>query len=681
MISITFEVNFQVKAVTRQGEVVCITGDCEQLGKWDPHKAIVMTPESGSTDSKTLDSDEAGSREGNVWSKKVQLRGQKEYNYRYFICKIIESDNEESERHVMVRCWETNIEPRKLLAQDFFSAEKSVPSEVATFGTYGGKSHITDGWLTDQSEIHIQLYNNPITMWNPHYRSDTFSIKCTALDHRYSMEMDDRMEEDYENDTIPTSSSATVLVSVLEDGKAKPFIQDQFGTIYPKNGFMSFQAQTIHPEYVGFDLSFFAVDAADTSGTAKNFKLIGSACILPLDHKVTCDKKKIPIIGLKNKPIGQLEYDFLLVKPLVGVNFDMSVSYQQYWKTTRASLDVGHRGMGNSYSTKKLASLRENTLCSLNTAGKHGADYVEFDVQLSKDQIPVIYHDFEVCITYRKKKKDDLQLLTLPIHELKLSELQSMKLTHPSSQVSEQLHDIMHSDDLDPEELQPFPTFQKLFEAVDEHIGFNVEVKYPQLNIKGEHEMPNVLEINQYIDKILKVVFQYAGARRIIFSCFHADACILLRKKQNKYPVLFLTNCDHPRYDPYLDLRARTVEMSKNFVVSMGLLGIDIFADILLKDMSYIKKIKDAGLVLFCWGEENNDSNVINTLRQHKVDGIIYDRINDFSSKKENIFLLEKKGKLEKLQKLQMASTSPETCDAMTMTDSGTSIETDPESS
>lgn len=31
-----------------------------------------------------------------------------------------------------------------------------------------------------------------------------------------------------------------------------------------------------------------------------------------------------------------------------------------------------------------------------------GADYVEFDVQLSKDMIPVIYHDFHVAITYRK---------------------------------------------------------------------------------------------------------------------------------------------------------------------------------------------------------------------------------------------------------------------------------------
>lgn len=34
---------------------------------------------------------------------------------------------------------------------------------------------------------------------------------------------------------------------------------------------------------------------------------------------------------------------------------------------------------------------RENTIHSLNTAAKRGADYVEFDVQLSKDKVRFAY--------------------------------------------------------------------------------------------------------------------------------------------------------------------------------------------------------------------------------------------------------------------------------------------------
>jgi len=35
-----------------------------------------------------------------------------------------------------------------------------------------------------------------------------------------------------------------------------------------------------------------------------------------------------------------------------------------------------------------------------------GADYVEFDVHLSKDLIPVVYHDFNVCLTLKQVRLD-----------------------------------------------------------------------------------------------------------------------------------------------------------------------------------------------------------------------------------------------------------------------------------
>ena len=43
------------------------------------------------------------------------------------------------------------------------------------------------------------------------------------------------------------------------------------------------------------------------------------------------------------------------------------------------------------------------------------------------------------------------------------------------------LTDDIHSEDLDPEDLQPFPTLKRCLETVDEHTGFNIEIKYPQM--------------------------------------------------------------------------------------------------------------------------------------------------------------------------------------------------------
>jgi glycerophosphocholine phosphodiesterase GPCPD1 len=109
---------------------------------------------------------------------------------------------------------------------------------------------------------------------------------------------------------------------------------------------------------------------------------------------------------------------------------DMSVSYTRHWKKTRAGLDVGHRGSGSSFKTQNCAEVRENTVASLKNAIDHGADFVEFDVQLSKDLVPIVYHDFHVCISMKKKKHlDENDMLELPVKELTLDQLQLLKVS------------------------------------------------------------------------------------------------------------------------------------------------------------------------------------------------------------------------------------------------------------
>ena len=39
--------------------------------------------------------------------------------------------------------------------------------------------------------------------------------------------------------------------------------------------------------------------------------------------------------------------------------------------------------------------------------------------------------------------------------------------------------------------------------------------------------MDNYIDLNTYIDRILDVVLKHGGDRKIIFSTFHADACIM----------------------------------------------------------------------------------------------------------------------------------------------------------
>ena len=48
------------------------------------------------------------------------------------------------------------------------------------------------------------------------------------------------------------------------------------------------------------------------------------------------------------------------------------------------------------------AYYQKQTLICLSGRYFQGADFVEFDVQLSKDNVPVIYHDFTVCLSLKK---------------------------------------------------------------------------------------------------------------------------------------------------------------------------------------------------------------------------------------------------------------------------------------
>lgn len=97
--------------------------------------------------------------------------------------------------------------------------------------------------------------------------------------------------------------------------------------------------------------------------------------------------------------------------------------------------------MGNSYT--KLAAARENTLHSLNSAAKNGADYVEFDVHLTKDKVPVVFHDFHVLVSIAKRSPSIDDLSTMPMsnktggveeHELAVKDLKfsQLRLLHVS---------------------------------------------------------------------------------------------------------------------------------------------------------------------------------------------------------------------------------------------------------
>lgn len=197
--------------------------------------------------------------------------------------------------------------------------------------------------------------------------------------------------------------------------------------------------------------------------------------------------------------------------------------------------------------------------------------------------------------------------------------------------------------DEDLEDHQPFPTLQQVLEIMEPHVGFNVEIKRSNERNDGSHELDHSLDVNVYLDTILDIVLRYGGERRIIFSCFNPDVCRMVRLKQNRYPVMFLTQGQTAKYPVFRDPRCLTISAAVQCAICSEILGVNVHTEDLLRDASQVRLATEAGLVIFCWGDDNNDPNTIKFLKELGLHGVIYDKIDQYSNKeiKESIFLVE----------------------------------------
>ncbi|KAI3386636.1 hypothetical protein SNEBB_002307 [Seison nebaliae] len=288
-------------------------------------------------------------------------------------------------------------------------------------------------------------------------------------------------------------------------------------------------------------------------------------------------------------------------------------------KKTKPLFHVGHRGMGSSFQVAcgERPDVNENTIASFTQAFKHGADFIETDIIMTKDRIPVIYHDFTLKISLPKKKESDKEIIVpYPIHELTWEQLKDIQ---PYSPIDK--HNSMED--------KPLPTLREILEKSPSNLGFNLEVKYPMQLIDGRYEIKDFFERNEYVDMILSVLFCYAKSRHIILSCFDPDIANMMKVKQNVYSVFLLSQGPTKKYYPYLDIRAQKVSKSILYAHVIGLDGVILHSEDLLKasGAQQVEHARRLSLKVFVWGSELNSSNGREKIIGFDVDGVIYDRI------------------------------------------------------
>ncbi|CAB4400624.1 unnamed protein product [Rhizophagus irregularis] len=400
-------------------------------------------------------------------------------------------------------------------------------------------------------------------------------------------------------------------------------------------------------------------DLIPTYETKKQF--IGRATALLSSVKTSSGPQHSSLMGSVTVPIlskdsldviGRVVFEFLIIKPFKHENLAVG-SKHTYWTSTKV---IGHRGSGMNRMETPNLQLGENTLISFITAASLGAEYVEFDVQLTKDHVPVIYHDWTITETG----------YDIPIHAITLQQYLKIKQQFVSEQFLVREHNIRKefqhpSDNNDgkrnenrekkrrshsvpvntfvPSEKKegklkgnsdgtiqaPFATLVETFKQVPIHIGFNIEVKYPMIDEAEADSLPAYhTELNLFVDTILQCVYDHAQERNIIFSSFHPDICLMLAFKQPNYPVFFLTDCGEEKM---ADARCNSLQVAIRFAKFADLLGIVTKSVPIIEAPILVKTIKETGLLLFTYGSMNNDVTNVRLQRKAGVDAVIVDSV------------------------------------------------------
>ena len=357
----------------------------------------------------------------------------------------------------------------------------------------------------------------------------------------------------------------------------------------------------------------------------------------------------VPIVAANTlEVIGSVNFNFLIITPFTHPNMTITEDLT-YWKSMTSTMVIGHRGLGKNVAARNSLQLGENTIQSFIAAANLGASYVEFDVQLTKDHVPVIYHDFLVSETG----------IDAPVHTLTLEQflhVNNSRTPRPSRPASPKPTDnpsvarainghdqrkqrsmslgdltkdpdnesmserMRHTRDFKSKGFKgnsrgnfiqaPFTTLEEMFTKLPESIGFNIEMKYPMLYESEEQEMDTyAVELNSFVDTVLTKVYDLGKKRNVIFSSFNPDICLLLSFKQPSIPILFLTDAGT---SPVGDIRASSLQEAIRFASRWNLLGVVSAAEPLVISPRLVKVVKESGLVCVSYGMLNNDPEKVN---------------------------------------------------------------------
>ncbi|KAK9830606.1 hypothetical protein WJX81_004355, partial [Elliptochloris bilobata] len=208
-------------------------------------------------------------------------------------------------------------------------------------------------------------------------------------------------------------------------------------------------------------------------------------------------------------------------------------------------------------------------------AAQAGASFVEFDVQVTADGVPVIWHDDYVVTRGRCGRDDDL------------------------------------------------PTLAEVFKGVPESVGFDIEVK---MTTPDNLPAAPAAEVERMVSAILATVDRVAAysSRTIVFTSFDPDVCRVLRARQARCPVMFLSGGGAYAH---VDARRTSVPGAVAWALEAGLQGLVLEAGSVQAQPEAVAAARRKGLMVLTYGLQNNDPAWVRRQAHLGVHAVIVDDV------------------------------------------------------
>jgi glycerophosphodiester phosphodiesterase len=306
---------------------------------------------------------------------------------------------------------------------------------------------------------------------------------------------------------------------------------------------------------------------------------------------------------------------------------------------------------------------RENTLPSFAAAAASGASFVEFDVQVTKDGVPVLWHDdaleygdlgtptsvaiadltvaeFEALGAISARGDSQMLSVVRRFKDLGSTQHPNTSSSHPAAPSSSAApqqqqqqpsapayHTLRWRAGLD----APFPRLEQLFEGLPPELGFNIEVK---MATPDSMAVTPAAEVERMVGPILRVLQAYCDPqqpegssrppRPILLSSFDPDVCRELRARQSSWPVMFLSTGGR---DWHADPRRMSISAALAVASSYSLSGVVLDSGALAGEPEVVALARAQGVKVVTYGLENDDPAWVLRQQQLGVFGVIVDDV------------------------------------------------------